>query len=42
MFKAVELCLHDGDKPALPTAPSLLETRYIHPDKDAIPLFSRY
>ena len=42
MVKAVELCLDDSDKPALPTAPSPLASRYTHPDKDTIPLFSRY
>ena len=42
MVKTVELCLDDSDKPALPTAPSPLASRYTHPDKDTIPLFSRY
>ena len=42
MLKATELCLDDKDKPELPTPPSPLANQYEHPDKDTIPLFSRY
>ena len=39
MVKAAELCLDDGDKPDLSTAPSPLASNYEHPNKDTIPLF---
>ena len=42
MVKAAELCIDDTDKPELPTAPLPLASQYDHPDKDTIPLFSRY
>ena len=42
MSKATQLCLDDSTKPDVPTAPSPLASHYTHPDKDTIPLFSRY
>lgn len=42
LLKTIELCTHETDKPELPTAPSPLASQYDHPDKDTIPLFSRY
>ena len=42
MSKATQLCLDDSSKPDVPTAPSPLASHYTHPDKDTIPLFSRY
>ena len=41
--KTLKYCKDDDDdKPALPTTPPPLASAYIHPDKDHIPLFSRY
>ena len=43
MLKAGEMCLkEEEDKPTLPDTPSPLASTYRHPDKDLIPLFSRY
>ena len=42
MWKATQLCLDDSSKPDVPTAPSPLAIHYTHPDKDTVPLFSRY
>ena len=41
-IKTLKYCQDENDKPALPTAPPPLASAYIHPDKDHIPLFSRY
>ena len=41
LLKTIELCIHEDDKPNLPTSPLPL-SQYEHPDKDTIPLFSRY
>ena len=38
----MKYCNDDDDKPPLPTTPPPLASAYIHPDKDHIPLFSRY
>ena len=40
--KVLELSMNEDDKPTLPTPPSPLASKYEHPDKDSIPLFSRY
>ena len=40
--KHYSFCKTDDDKPTLPTAPPSLASAYEHPDKDTIPLFSRY
>ena len=41
--KTLKYCKDDDDdKPALPITPPPLASAYIHPDKDNIPLFSRY
>ena len=42
--KTLDYCKNneDDDKPLLPTAPPSLASAYTHPDKDHIPLFSRY
>ena len=42
MLKAAELCSGEDDKPALPDTPPPLASAHEHPDKDLIPLFSRY
>ena len=44
MQKTLQYCktIDDDDKPTLPTAPPPLARAYVHPDKDTIPLFSRY
>ena len=42
LIKNLQYCQDDDDKPPLPTAPPPLASAYIHPDKDHIPLFSRY
>ena len=42
MLKTGEMCLKEEDKPTLPDTPSPLASAYRHPDKDLIPLFSRY
>ena len=42
LLRNMELCTHEDDKPELPTAPLPLASQYEHPDKDTIPLFSRY
>lgn len=44
MQKTLQYCKSDDDddKPTLPTAPPPLASAYTHPDKDTIPLFSRY
>ena len=42
LLKTIELCTHEDDKPNLPTSPPPLASQYEHPDKDTIPLFSRY
>ena len=44
MQKTLQYCktIDDDDKPTLPTAPPPLASAYVHPDKDTIPLFSRY
>ena len=41
MKNAIHYCLTDG-KPTLPSVPPPLANAYEHPDKDTIPLFSRY
>ena len=40
--RTIELCTHEDNKPQLPTVPPPLASQYEHPDKDTIPLFSRY
>ena len=40
--KTMEFCADEHDKPTLATSPSPLASKYDHPDKDFIPLFSRY
>ena len=43
MEKALQFCIADDrDKPTLPSSPPPLASAYAHPDKDTIPLFSRY
>ena len=42
MLKAIDTCTNEVDKPTLPDTPSPLASAYEHPDKDLIPLFSRY
>ena len=42
MKKAIRYCLTDEGKPTLPSVPPPLANAYEHPDKDTIPLFSRY
>ena len=42
MEKTMHFFTSDDDKPSLPTPPPPLASKYIHPDKDTIPLFSRY
>ena len=44
MQKTLQYCktIDDDDKATLPTAPPPLARAYVHPDKDTIPLFSRY
>ena len=42
MLKAEETCLNEEGKPTLPDTPSPLASACRHPDKDLIPLFSRY
>ena len=42
MLKAGEMCLNEEDKSTLPDIPSPLASVHRHPDKDLIPLFSRY
>ena len=44
MQKTLQYCKSDDndDKPTLPTVPPPLGSAYTHPDKDTIPLFSRY
>ena len=43
MKKAIQYCVTDDNKPTLPSAPPPpLASAYEHPDKDTIPLFSRY
>ena len=42
LLKTIELCTHEDDKLNLPTSPPPLARQYEHPDKDTIPLFSRY
>ena len=42
MKKAIQYCITDDNKPTLPSAPQPLSSAYEHPDKDTIPLFSRY
>ena len=42
MKKTLHFCKTDDDKLTLPTAPPFLASAYEHPDKDTIPLFSRY
>ena len=42
MLKTIDICVNEEDKPALPDSPSPLASAYEHPDKDLIPLFSRY
>lgn len=42
LLRTIELCTHEDNKPKLPTAPPHLASQYEHPDKDTIPLFSRY
>ena len=39
--KVLEFCMNEHDKPTLPTSPSPLASKYEHPDKETIPLFSR-
>ena len=41
MEKTLQYCIKD-DKPTLPTLPPPLASTYTHPNKDTIPLFSRY
>jgi len=38
----MEICLNEKDKPTLPDTLSPLASKYEHPDKDLIPLFSHY
>ena len=41
--KTIHYCMKDDDdKPTLPPHKPSLASAYIHPDKDHIPLFSRY
>ena len=40
--KAIDICTHEEHKPTLPDNPSSLASAYEHPNKDMIPLFSRY
>ena len=40
--KTTEFCVDEHDKPTLATSPSPLASKYEHPDKDFIHLFSRY
>ena len=42
LLKTIQLCIHEDNKPQLPTAPPPLASKYECPDKDTIPLFSRY
>ena len=43
MQKTLQYCKAiDNDKPTPPTAPPPLASAYVHPNKDTIPLFSRY
>ena len=42
MKKTMHFFTKDDDKPPLPTPPPPLASAYTHPDKDTIPLFSRY
>ena len=42
LLRTNELCTHKDNTPSLPTAPSPLASQHEHPDKDMIPLFSRY
>ena len=42
MKKTMHSLTTDDDKPPLLTPPPPLASAYTHPDKDTIPLFSRY
>ena len=42
MLKAAEICSCEDGKPTLPDTPPPLASAYEHPDKELIPLFSRY
>ena len=42
MKKAIHYCLTDEGKPTFPSVPLPLANAYEHPDKDTVPLFSRY
>ena len=42
MAKALHFVTHQDDTPSLPEEPPSLASQYDHPDKDLIPLFSRY
>ena len=41
MENTLQFCINP-DKPALPSLPPPLDSTYTHPNKDSIPLFSRY
>ena len=41
MKKAIQYCITDDNKPTFPSAPPLASA-YEHPDKNTMPLFSRY
>ena len=40
--KAIDICTHEEQKPSLPDNPRSLASAYERPNKDTIPLFSRY
>jgi len=42
MLKAAEICLWEDDRPTLPDTVRPLVSAHKHPNKDLIPLFSRY
>ncbi|XP_065907620.1 uncharacterized protein [Dysidea avara] len=42
MEKAIYFITHPDERPPLPEEPPSLTSQYEHPDKDLIPLFSRY
>ena len=42
LLKTMEICKNEDDKPEVPNIPPPLASQYTHPDKDTIPLFSRY
>lgn len=42
LIKTLQFCSCDEEKPTMPIPPPPLASAYSHPDKDTIPLFSRY